>query len=162
MILTMSESQIKRVSPRKFTGNVTLTTYAPAQIAFMRARIDEGATNKEIEQEFGVSCHVASAVRKTTLFNSSHVKALKKGLPDAFASVAAASLSAINPKKLEACSAPQLAMVAGVATDKMRLLQGESTANVSFKDAGHAAIQHVDTVAEVLKSMVGSLPDADK
>lgn len=141
----------------KLSSDVTLTSFPPALIAFMRTRIEEGATNNELMQEFGVGVNTCTAVRKTTLFSRNHISALKKGLPDAFTAVISASMSAITPAKLEACSAPQLMMVGGIAYDKLRLAQGESTANVSFRDAGTTAIAQSDVVEGLLKSVVAGL-----
>lgn len=141
----------------RLAGEVTLSTFPPAMIVFMRSRIDEGATNKEVAHEFGVSERTVTAVRRTTSFNQSHLRALKKGLPDAFTAIVSSSLSAISPDKLSACSAPQLAMVAGVAYDKLRLASGESTQNVSFRDAGSSAIDRADVVEGMLKSLIAGL-----
>jgi hypothetical protein len=148
--------------PVKLSGNVTLSTYSPAFIAFVRARIDSGATNDEIQQEFSIAKATVQAIRKTTLFSKGHVAAIKSGLASGFAAVAATALSTINKEKLDACSAPQLAMVAGVAVDKLRLLQGESTQNVSFKDAGANAVDHLSVVEGVLSSLVGSIDTGEQ
>ena len=144
-------------APEKLSGNVTLSTFSPALITFVKARIEDGATNRELMQEFGISNGTVTAIRKTSMFNRAHVNALKKGLPDAFSSVVASALSSIDPVKLQACSAPQLMMVAGIAYDKLRLASGESTANVSFRDAGTSAIQKGELIEGMLKSIVAGL-----
>ena len=142
---------------KKLCGNVTLNSYSPAFIAFVKARIDDGASNTEIQQEFDISSPTITAIRKTSLFSKRHVSAIKKGLSDGFAATAALALSSINPQKLENCSAPQLMMVAGVAYDKLRLAEGQSTANISFRDAGLAAIEGSKAAESALQEIAGAL-----
>lgn len=148
---------LKTTSKIKLSGNITLSTYSPALLSFIRARLDAGATNREIEHEFGVSHGTVTAIRKSSIFNKSHVEALKSGLSNAFATVAASALSSINPDKLANCSAPQLMMVAGVAYDKLRLAQGESTANISFRDAGSQAINVSRAADDMLSGLASEI-----
>lgn len=135
---------------------MTLTSFPPAQIAFIRARIDDGAMNSEICQEFGVSHPVVTAIRKSTQFSKRHVDALRKGLPGAFTSIVSSSLSSINPEKLQSCSAPQLMMVAGIAYDKLRLSMDQSTANIAFKDVGTMASEGLQSATEALKTLIST------
>lgn len=121
-------------------------------LTLMRARLDAGATHKEVMAEFGVSGNVVSSVRKSQRFSKAHLTALKNNLPNAFAQIAHESLATITPEKLSACSAPQLMMVSGVATDKMRLLSDQSTANISFKDAGAMAVDALANSRELFET----------
>ena len=142
----------------KLSGGVTLATFPPAMITMMKARIDEGATNSDIQREFGVSECVATAVRKTDRFSPQHLRALKKGLPDAFATIASESLMSINPDDFKACSVPQRLIIAGVAYDKYRLGAGESTQNIALKDVSQNAIEGMQAAENALKSLLAQVP----
>lgn len=66
------------------------------------------------------------------------------------------ALSAITDDKLEQASALQLATVAGISTDKARLMEDKSTSNVSHR----GVIEHIDGDREQLMNKLQALGDA--
>lgn len=71
---------------------------------------------------------------KDVLAESSSAEETKKALAAKFFKLSDIALNFITIEKLEKMTPEKLAWVAAVALDKGRLLHGESTANISFRD----------------------------
>ena len=79
-----------------------------------------------------VGCHPSNVtvVLKTFLgkHSETQLREYQESQADAFDAIAMRSLVSITPKKLAKANAVQLMTVAGIATDKARLVRGQATA----------------------------------
>lgn len=107
----------------------------PTRIA-IAAMKDTGMSATQAAKESKV--HISTIVRawenpELSDLSPSVVRAVKTGLGGLFYKRALESSLAISAEKLSQSSALQLATVAGIMTEKGRLMEGLSTDNVSFR-----------------------------
>lgn len=94
----------------------------------------DGHTLQQIADMYGITWQSVQKRLGTITNWVSQIKGcepFKKNRADVLASIQEQALSHITPEKLEACSAPQLITVAGIAYDKERLERGQSTQNIA-------------------------------
>lgn len=86
-----------------------------------------------------------------------YINATKKLLSSRFYAIADMALNEIDPAKLRSMNPYQLGMLAAVALDKARLLEGQSTENISFRNLSvniHSTLQQLqERKAELLAAI---------
>ncbi|HOD35717.1 MAG TPA: hypothetical protein PLR20_08050 [Syntrophales bacterium] len=87
-----------------------------------------GKTYNAIGKEIGRD---AKTVKKLALQSVAEIYEMKKELADWYEDLAKRMLSSITEADIDRINAYQRTVSAGIATDKMRLLRGESTDNVT-------------------------------
>ena len=67
-----------------------------------------------------------AAIKNKADYSPTFLDSVKRALPAAFYALAGLAMSKVSADKLEVCSAPQLMMVAGIAVDKARDMEGSN------------------------------------
>ncbi len=93
---------------------------------FARALLDTGATIRAVANECSIGQSTVIAIKRKTGYGLPFLESVKKQLPTAFYALSGLAMSKVTPEKLDACSAPQLMMVSGIAVDKARDLEGSN------------------------------------
>ena len=93
---------------------------------YARALFDAGATLDKVADECSIGRATAVAIRRKTDYETSILDRVKRSLPTAFYTLAGLAMSKVSGEKLDNCSAPQLMMVAGIAVDKARDMEGSN------------------------------------
>lgn len=93
---------------------------------YAKALLDTGATIRAVSEECGIGGSTVIAIKRKPDYDVRFLESVKKQLPTAFYALAGLSLSKVSPEKLDACSAPQLMMVSGIAVDKARDMEGSN------------------------------------
>ena len=90
----------------------------------IQALLFVGHSGVKISKALGVSQDVVGKIRRELPSNSLEVETFKKDLINRSYSIAHRSMIRVSDEKLDACSAPQLAMVSGIFIDKARDMEG--------------------------------------
>lgn len=114
----------------------------------VRAALDSGKTLEAVSKESKLSIPTVWAIKHTKTLDQERVDAIRKRLGGKFYEIADASLNGITQEKIEKASVSQLIMAAGIATDKARLIEGQATARVEFRDATDQALEEEITSLE--------------
>ena len=119
---------------------------------------ESGMTATETAKAAGV--HVSTITRawenpELADLSPSSVRAIKTGLGGLFYKRALQSSLAISAEKLSQSSALQLATVAGIMTEKGRLMEGLSTDNVSFRGISASIEEDRAKIMAKLKELDG-------
>ena len=152
------------VSPfhrRPITGDqvaVTLKRIPLATQLAVKALLDSGKTIKEVCKDSGLSTMTVWTIKHHKGLDPDRVDAIKKGLSGKFYSVADRSIDGITDEKIQKASVSQLIMTAGISVDKARLIEGQATARVEFRDATDDAIARE---IEALEAQIASGPVVD-
>lgn len=93
---------------------------------YARALLDTGASVRTVAEECSIGNSTVVAIKRKTDYDMRFLDTVKRSLPTAFYALAGLSLSKVSPEKLDACSAPQLMMVSGIAVDKARDMEGSN------------------------------------
>ena len=93
---------------------------------YAKALLDMGAGLNAVADECSIGKSTVVAIKRKTDYGTSVLEAAKRSMPAAFYAIAGLSMSKVSPSKLDACSAPQLMMVAGIAVDKARDMEGSN------------------------------------
>ena len=89
--------------------------------------------------------------------SSAYISETKKHMAARFYQLADLCLSHIDPKKLERLDPYKLGVLASIALDKARLIEGQSTENLSFKSLAlniHANLQDLKTRRSHLEELL--------
>ena len=87
------------------------------------------------------------------------VRNIKTGLGGLFYKRSLESTLAISPEKLAQSSALQLATVAGIMTEKGRLMEGLSTENIGFKDVSQSINEDRNKIMKRIAEISGDTLD---
>lgn len=93
---------------------------------YAKALLETGATVRAVADECEIGQSTVVAIRRKPDYSANILESAKRMLPTAFYALAGLSMSKVSPDKLDACSAPQLMMVAGIAVDKARDMEGSN------------------------------------
>jgi hypothetical protein len=93
---------------------------------YARALLDAGASIRAVAEKCDMGDSTVVKIKRKPDFNPNFLEAVKRSLPMAFYALAGLAMSKVSPEKLDACSAPQLMMVAGIAVDKARDMEGSN------------------------------------
>lgn len=93
---------------------------------YAKALLDTGASISAVAEECSMGNSTVVAIKRKSNYDMGFLETVKKQLPTAFYALAGLSLSKVSPEKLDACSAPQLMMVSGIAVDKARDMEGSN------------------------------------
>jgi hypothetical protein len=85
-----------------------------------------GMSYRQIMDDAGVSPNTITAIKRKSIPESQLMDSIKKVLPTAFYALGNMAVMKVTPEKLDACSAPQLMMVAGISVDKARDMEGSN------------------------------------
>ena len=107
-------------------GVLTLERVPIHKQIYCRALLETGASLDKVSAECEIGKHTALAIKRNTTYSTVILEKVKAALPTAFYALAGLAMSKVNVEKLDACSAPQLMMVAGVAVDKARDMEGSN------------------------------------
>ncbi len=115
---------------------VPLNASELAQITVLRA---SGLTFHAISKQLG---RAPQTIKKACLNpeRAPQIAQVKVALADRFENVAVRMLTAISDKDINALDAYKKTLSAAISTDKMRLLTGQSTENISL----HAIIERIE------------------
>lgn len=91
--------------------------------------------------------------------NEGYVRGTKEMLAARFYQVADMALSFIDPQKLERLDANKLVVAAAIALDKARLLEGQSTENISFRNLAVSIHGTLDQLKERKARLLDILKD---
>lgn len=91
---------------------------------YARALLDTGASLQEVCKELEMGTSTVVKIKRKTDLSPTYLEMVKRSLPTAFYALAGLAMSKVSGSKLDQCSAPQLMMVAGIAVDKARDLEG--------------------------------------
>ena len=127
----------------------------PTRIAIMAMK-DSGMTATEVAKK--TKCHKSTIVRawhnpELNELSPQIVQRVKDGLSGLFYKRALGATLAITEEKLSQSSALQLATVAGIMTEKGRLMSGESTSNLSHR----SVIEHISNSVDKLDAQLREL-----
>jgi DNA-binding transcriptional MerR regulator len=120
---------------------VNLTRFPELRQAEIKALLEQGYSLKKISQMAKCSLETVIAVKRSNKFDRAIVDAIKDKISGKFYRVADAAVDAITPEKLENATPVQLITTAGIAIDKARLIDGDSTARVEFVGVNDAALE---------------------
>lgn len=134
--LLQTQSQHSKKSQRNYDKKVHGKRMPLTSKIAVMAMKESGMTATDVAKATKV--HVSTIIRawdnpELEDLSPSIVQKTKRGLGGLFYKRALESTLAINSEKLEQASALQLATVAGIMTEKGRLMEGLSTDNVSFR-----------------------------
>ena len=127
-----AQSKPKPTYDKKVHGN----RFSVAQKLAIRALKDSGMSEHQAQPIAGASRGTITRIWNDPELDDLSpqiVNKVKSGLGGLFYKRALGASLAISPEKLEASSALQLATVAGIMTEKGRLMEGLSTENLSFR-----------------------------
>jgi hypothetical protein len=106
--------------------NYSLVNTPTHKQIYARAMLDSGASIRTVAEECGMGCSTVVAIKRKPDYNMKFLDSVKRMLPTAFYALAGLAMSKVSVDKLEQCSAPQLMMVAGIAVDKARDMEGSN------------------------------------
>jgi hypothetical protein len=109
--------------------------------ALIQALHSMGVPKSVIADKLDLSRTTVHFIAEAGINNPELVEQVKKRMSAKWWLLASNAVSAITAEKLMDSSAAQLAMVAGIATDKARLIDGEPTAFIGFIDKSDGEIQ---------------------
>lgn len=102
----------------------------------IKSLLSIGKSGYSISKETGISQATIGLIRKDpTILPQHQVDAIKKGLTGNLYNTAHRAIETIDQEKLNQASALQLATVAGITIEKARLMENQSTSNVSMISA---------------------------
>lgn len=105
-------------------GRITLERVPHQTQVAIRALTLSNFSQRQIIKALGVSFDTIAAVNRMVPSNNSDVEQYKKDLTKEAYSISRRAAIRVTDDKLDACSAPQLAMVAGIFVDKARDIEG--------------------------------------
>jgi hypothetical protein len=86
--------------------------------------LDMGYSYNKIAKSLYIGKHTISRIAQSMPANSAEVEQCKKLMMQKSYAVSNRAINRITDEKLDACSAPQLAMVSGIFIDKARDIEG--------------------------------------
>jgi hypothetical protein len=95
------------------------------QIA-IQGMLAAGMSYRQIQDDADVAPNTIAAIKRKSIPESMLLDSIKKVLPTAFYALSSMAVMKVTPEKLDACSAPQLMMVAGISVDKARDMEGSN------------------------------------
>ena len=93
---------------------------------YARALLDMGTSTRSVASECSIGLSTVQAIKQKQDYSEQFLEAVKRKLPTAFYALGGLAMSKVTEDKLEACSAPQLIMVSGIAVDKARDMEGNN------------------------------------
>ena len=93
---------------------------------YARALLDMGTSTRSVASECSIGLSTVQAIKQKQDYSAQFLEAVKRKLPTAFYALGGLAMSKVTEDKLEACSAPQLMMVSGIAVDKARDMEGNN------------------------------------
>ena len=93
---------------------------------YARALLDMGTSTRSVASECSIGLSTVQAIKQKQDYSEQFLEAVKRKLPTAFYALGGLAMSKVTEDKLEACSAPQLMMVSGIAVDKARDMEGNN------------------------------------
>lgn len=108
------------------TGQITLERTPHLKQVFAKALLDAPIpfTIARVCKETGLDYRTVKEISRRNDYKIEAIQAIQKRLPAKFYITSDWALDNLTPAKMEACSAPQLMMVAGIAIDKARDMEG--------------------------------------
>lgn len=142
---------------------ITLSRTPHQKQVFCKALIESGHTITAAAKLSHISRMVASEINSRSDYEMEAISRIQKRLPAKFYITSDWALSNLTPEKMEACSAPQLMMVAGIAIDKARDMEGSNRPiinivelSVSVTKALAESKQRVSLINQQLSLMSGA------
>ena len=93
---------------------------------YARALLDMGTSTRSVASECSIGLSTVQAIKQKQDYSEQFLEAVKRKLPTAFYALGGLAMSKVTEDKLEACSAPKLMMVSGIAVDKARDMEGNN------------------------------------
>jgi G:T/U-mismatch repair DNA glycosylase len=93
---------------------------------YARALLDMGTSTRSVASECSIGLSTVQAIKQKQDYSDKFLEAVKRKLPTAFYALGGLAMSKVSDEKLDVCSAPQLMMVAGIAVDKARDMEGNN------------------------------------
>lgn len=93
---------------------------------YAKALLEVGASARAVAEEMHMGQDTVRVIRNKPDYDINFLETVKRALPKAFYAVSGLAMSKVTPEKLDACSAPQLMMVAGIGIDKARDMEGSN------------------------------------
>ena len=93
---------------------------------YARALLDMGTSTRSVAEECSIGLSTVQAIKHKQDYSEQFLESVKRKLPTAFYALGGLAMSKVSEEKLDACSAPQLMIVAGVAVDKARDMEGSN------------------------------------
>ena len=135
---------------------ITLERITHQNQVAIRALTLSGFPTRKIEKIVGVSRNVICAVNRMVPANSAEVDQYKKDLIAESYSISRRSAIRVTDEKLDACSAPQLAMVSGIFIDKARDIEGLNKQIFSIVNV----VADCKTTRDKLEAQMGQIAQA--
>jgi hypothetical protein len=105
---------------------ITLERTPHQQQVFCKALIESGHSVSSAAKLTHLSRNTVAEIRDRTDYDLASIQQIQKRLPAKFYITADWAINNLTADKLESCSAPQLMMVAGIAVDKARDMEGNN------------------------------------
>lgn len=105
---------------------ITLERTPHQKQVFAKALLESGSSVRAVRKLTGLSSDVITEINHRSDYNLETIGAIQKRLPAKCYITADWAFNNLTPAKMEACSAPQLMMVAGIAIDKARDMEGSN------------------------------------
>lgn len=146
---------------RQAKNKAVLSTGRKLQIV---GDLGKGMTPRQVGKKYGIG--TASVIRVAQdpelygVTDKTAISITKKLLAARFYQLTDLALSHIDPDKLKKMEPYRLAFMAAISLDKARLLEGESTENLSFKGLAlniHATLENLKERKKVLLDKVAEL-----
>jgi hypothetical protein len=96
------------------------------------------------------------------IMNPVYISGTKKMMANRFYQLADVCLNHIDFQKLERLDPYKLGVLASIALDKARLIEGQSTENLSFKNIGLSIVANLDQLKERKANLLSMLSDSQK
>lgn len=103
---------------------ITLERTPHQKQVFVKALLQSGVPVSKATKLAHLSHGVVEEIRRRNTYDLQSISDIQKRLPAKAYITADWAFDNVTPEKLEACSAPQLMMVAGIAIDKARDMEG--------------------------------------
>jgi hypothetical protein len=111
------------------------------KVALIQALDQMGVPKQTIADKLHVSRTTVHFLTQRDVNNPNLIEQVKKKMSAKWWVLAHNAVEAITPEKLMDANVAQLAVVGGIATEKARLIDGESTMNIAHIDKGDGQIE---------------------
>jgi len=138
--------------PENVAGEVTTINPLTIKYTLIQIYLEQGLSTRKISKLVHVSNNAIMQVKRGERVGSIELASrLKEQLASKFTINASEFLDHANqPDKLDKASTLQLVTAAGISVDKARLLNNESTMNVSVRDVHQDIVLKQDRFAKLL------------
>lgn len=108
------------------SGKITLKNTPHQKQVFAKSLLESGFSKSQTAKLSHLSQHTIDEINRRSDYSIEEISKIQKRLPAKFYITSDWALNNLTPEKMESCSAPQLMMVAGIAIDKARDMEGSN------------------------------------